>query len=398
MTDEKKTVSESKDDAITSKLAEFGLTTEQAEKVKGLGAESVDDLAQLLEADLTAIGIPVLKARKVIEGLQPVKVAPEIPTVDTSMSFDTILPSVPDDDSWLNALRADGILKISTSTVISAIRAALADRFGLYDVPEKLIAAMEDYIDTTEEQVSEEFWRIRKQLTRKSYGDLFAAIEGLDGSYVTNKRKDRLLSQINNNLWPALVSFNESLISWQESWMQGAANPGMMMATIMSSVSGNSVGMPPGMMQPPDCGVLRDSAQSLNASINRIFRGDGVQITAALAYEANQIKKMVENPRMPMLCGVPSRDLLLKKLGVAVPATYPRMEKNLTKFILGVMEAEKIAAGNEEMQYFGTLYMLQSQIPWNELHASKSGSDRPKGIGGTSTSFGDNSRRSRSRS
>lgn len=374
------------DPIIDVRLTELGLNADQIIKIKGLGAETVADLSSLVETDLTGIGIPVLKARKIVSELKP---APEMPTMDTSaINFDTVLPSVPDDTSWLNALRSGGVLKIETSTVISAIRAALADRFGLYSIPRKLVTAMEDYIEVTEEQVGEEFWKIRKQLTRKSYGDLFQAIDGLDGSFVTDKRKDDLLGRINETLWPSIIGFNDALVGWQESWMQGAANPGMMMAAIMSaSGAGGGVGMPPGMMQPPDCGVLRDAAESVNDSLNRTFRGTGVQITAALAYEANQIKSMLENSRMPMLCGVASRDLLLKKLVVAVPATYPRMEQNLSKFVLGIIQTDRVAAGNEELQYFGTLYMLGSQIPWGELQFPESDrSRRPQGIGNISIS------------
>ena len=375
-------------DPVTVKLVELGLTVEQIAEVKKLGAESVDDLAALTESDLTGF-LPILKARKIVAALAPVEPPGAVAPTMSSVNFDSLLPSVPDDSSWLSALRANGVRKMDDSTVISAIRAALADRFGLYDIPAKLVKEMESYVDVTEEQVSDEFWTLRKQLTRKSYGDLFQAIEGLDGSFVTSGRKEELLVRITDNLWPAIISFNEQLGQWQESWMQGAANPAMMMAAIAGGAGG--VGLPPGMMQPPDCGTLRDAAEALNDSLNRTFRGTGVQITAALAFEANQIKSMIENPRLPMLCGVPSRELLLKKLKVDVPPTYPRMEQNLTRFVLGIMQCDKVAGGNDELQYFGTLFMLGNQIPWGDLErggfrngpsnpAKRNGRQRPRGI------------------
>lgn len=378
-------------DSITAKLNELGVTAaDTIERIKGLGAESVDDLSSLQEADLTGIGVPTLKARKLVSALQNGKAA-ATPGVDmgaAAVNIDTVLPSVPDDSSWLNALRSGGVLKIEQSTVISAIRAALADRFGLYDIPRKLVGAMEAFVEVTEEQVGEEFWQIRKQLTRKSYGDLFQAIDGLDGSFVTDKRKNELLGRIDENLWPSIVSFNSALAGWQDAWVQGAGNPAMMMSAMASLAGAGGVGMPPGMMQPPDCGVVRDAAETVNDALNRTFRGTGVQIAAALAFEANGIKAMLENPRLPMLCGLPSRDMLLKKLKVDVPATYPRMETNVTKFVLGIMQADKVGAGNEELQYFGTLFMLGSQIPWGDLEQSSSFQDavahatkRPRGIG-----------------
>ena len=44
-------------------------------------------------------------------------------------SFD-LLPSVPDDESWLASLKTGGQLKVDAATVISAVRAALATRTG----------------------------------------------------------------------------------------------------------------------------------------------------------------------------------------------------------------------------------------------------------------------------
>jgi len=374
-------------DAIAARLAEFGITdADTVGKIKGLGAETVDDLSGLQEGDLTTVGVPVLKARKVIAGLTPAPVAPApVSNGDATAAYDSVLPTCPDDDSWLNSLRSGGVLKLGQDTVISAIRAALADRFGLYDISKRLLAEMEEFIDVTEEQVTEEFWQIRDQLTKKSYGDLFAAIKGLNASYVTEGRKKTLLARIDEAMWPSIISFNDQLQAWQEAWLQGGMNPAMMMGAMASLVGGGGgAPMPPGMMQPPDCGVLRDAALTVNDCINKTFRGTGVQITAALAYEANEIKKMLANPRLPMLCGMPSRDLLLKKLKVDVPPTYPRMEQNLTRFTLGIMQCDRVAGGNEELQYFGGLFMLGSQIPWNELEGKRitpGRGRRPKGIG-----------------
>ena len=61
--------------------------------------------------------------------------------------------------------------------------------------------------------------------------------------------------------------------------------------------------MPPGIMQPPDTGVLRDHASAVADAVNKVFAGTGVQIAAALAYDANRIKETLSNPRLPTLIG-----------------------------------------------------------------------------------------------
>ena len=349
-------------DAVAAKLKEFGASDDTVSKVKELGVETPEDIAELTEADLTAAGLPVVKARKLLDAVKPAKVA-DAPVVSNA-ALEAVLPNVQDDESWLKALKTGGVLKVDQSTVIGAVRAALAKRVGLYDVPGLLAAAMEAFADESEEQVDPTFYQLREQMTRRSYAEIFAAVPGLNGSFVTDKRKNQLLARLNDFLWPSVISFNTQLKGWQESWMQGAANPGVMMMALM----GGGGALPPGVMQAPDTAAIRDAADAVKDAINKAFAGTGVQISAALAYEAQEIKKSLEDPRLPALVGVANREQLLKKLGVAVPATYPRLETNLTKYVLGVLGLEDQAAGNEELSYLGALFMLGSQIDWSQLN------------------------------
>ncbi len=353
---------------VVPKLKEFGATDEIVVKVLNLGVESIADLATLTETDLVGAGLPVVKARKLLNTVKPA--APSVDTtVMSSAAFDGVLPSVQDDASWLTALKTGGVLKVDQSTVVAAVRAALAKRVGLYDVPAKLTTAMEAFADESEEQVDSTFYALRKQMTRRNYADIFAAIDGLDGSFVTDKRKTELMRKLDSYLWPSVLSFNGQLKGWQESWMQGAANPAMMM---MAFMGGGAGALPPGIMQAPDTAVLRDAADAVKDAINKVFSGTGVQIAAALAYEASEIKKSLEDPRLPALIGVANREQMLKKLGVAVPATYPRLETNLTRYVLAVMNLEDQAAGQEELSYLGALFMLGNQIDWSQLSGGRS--------------------------
>lgn len=378
-TTDDKVVPEAPVDVIADKLKEFGATDEIVAQVKSLGVETVDDLSQLTEADLVGVGLPVVKARKLLAQSKPAATVTE-PTVVSSAAFDGVLPTVPDDESWLKALKTGGVLKVDQSSVTAAIRAALAKRVGLFEVPNTLATAMEAFADESEEQVDPVFYAIRRQMTRRNYADVFAAIDGLDGTFVTDKRKAQLLTRLDQYLWPAISGFNAQLRGWQDSWLQGAANPSLMMMALMGGGAG---ALPPGIMQAPDTAVLRDTADAVKDSINKVFAGTGVQIAAALAYEAQEIKKSLEDPRLPALIGVANREQMLKKLGVAVPATYPRLETNLTKYILGVMNLEDQAAGDEELRYLGALFMLGNQIDWSQLGAGGRRADLSTIIGRT---------------
>lgn len=374
---------------VVAKLKSLGLDESAAAKVvEELGAETEADLVGLTESDLVGVGVKKLKARQIIGALAPVAPAPDSAATPSTVavSFDTILPAVPADSSWLDALRTGGVLKIDQSTVIAGIKAALAHRVGLFNIPDMLVTAMEKFADTNEEQVPPEFFTMRKQMTRRNYAELFAAIDGLDGSYVTEGRKRELFRRVDQYFWPAILSFNEQLRTWYETWTQTAANPAAMTNALLSRLGGGvAMPMPPMMMQPPDTGVLRDSAAGVNDSLNRVFAGTGVQIAAALAYDASKIKETLSNPRLPALIGVANREQMLKQLGVAVPPTYPRLEQNLTQFVLAVMQAAD-QTGAEEVQYYGTLYVLGSQITWDLVGGNGANSRRTTmgvtGIGG----------------
>ena len=293
------------------------------------------------------------------------------PTADQAVMFNPaadLLPEVPNEGSWLDALKAGGTLKIDQATVISAVKAALADRVGLFELPAKVAAAMESQADTTLEQLDPKFFALRKQLTRRNYGEIFAAIDGLDGSFVTEKRKRELISRIDQHMWPTVLSFQNQLKNWVESWQQGAANPSLMMSAMASMMAGGSMGgLPPGMMQPPETGVLRDAAEGVNDDMNRIFAGTGVVTARALAFDANQIKTTMEDANLPTLLGASNRDQMLRQLGVDVSSNYARMEVNLTKYVMGILNIKDVPSGNEETAYFGSLYMLGMQIPWDQL-------------------------------
>jgi hypothetical protein len=373
-------------DPMVAKLQGLGVTEEVIGKIKAdLGATSVDDLVGLTEADLVGVGMKVLQARKVAAALKSDArvAAAETAAVNAvgAATLASILPAVPNDASWLVALKAGGVLKVDQSTVISAIRAALAHKAGLFTIPDGLVVMMERFSDENQEAVSADFFKIRKQLTRRNYAEVFEAIEGLDGSYVTEPRKKQLFTRIDENMWPAIIAFYAQLKSWQDAWMQGAANPAIMMSAMLA-MGGRGGGLPPGMMQPPDTGILRDTADAMADAVNKVFAGTGVQIAAALAFEATKIRETLENPRLPALIGAANRDQMLRQLKVAVSATYPRLETNLTQFVLSVMQLKDQPAGNEEVQYLGALFMLGSQIPWDQLSGDNSGG-RITGIGGS---------------
>jgi hypothetical protein len=346
-------------DEVAASLSEVGITEQSViDAVKALGVNSPEDFAELEREDLVAAGLNPVQASKLIKGAKPTAVASDSGMGAVAASIEGILPTIPDDESWLNALKIGGVLKPDRSTVIAAIRAALAEKVGFFDLPVKLLKEMERFADENDEPVDPTFFKLRQQVTQRTYAEVFEAIPGLDSEFVTDVRKRQLFERMRTSLLPSVAAGYKQLKAWHDNWTQGAANPAMMMLAI---TGGNDGGLPAGMMAPPDTGPLRDCGEDINNAINAAFKGVGSQIASALAYDASQIRKIIEDPRLPALIGTPNRDQMLKKLGISVSANYTRQEQNLVKFILGFMQVKDIAA-ESEAQYFSALCMLGNQI------------------------------------
>lgn len=365
MSDTAETKTEVHECPVHAKLVDLGLTADQIAKVKGLGVEVVEDLSNLVETDLVSVGIPVVKARKLIVSMKTdtdTKAAVSQPT-SVTINIDTVLPTIPDNESWLNALRTGGVLKIGQSTVMSAIRAYLAEKHRFYDIPKLVLKKMEETMENNETTAGAQFFKLRKQITRRSYGDLFSAIDGMSTDIVSEARCNEYLRRINTYIVPALVNFNTVLKTWYETWLN------MQCTNPMMNNPMRFMGMMNPMAMPVDCGILRDACSAFNDAVNKALTTYGPQVVSALAYEASQIMELLSSPELPQLCGQTTHEALWKELGVNVPATHRRTEASIIRFVFSIMEADKVPAGDTEANYFSALYALGSQIQWaNELN------------------------------
>ncbi|MGV8152593.1 MAG: hypothetical protein ACP5OG_05920 [Candidatus Nanoarchaeia archaeon] len=319
---------------------------------------------------LKNLGVPKAVLNKAIRGLRKVQ---DIAGTDVSPALAAnpaynILPVVPDDTSFLEMLRVGGVSKVGAIEFISAIRAALADKKGLYDILTNLQAKMKQFAESQEEPCGPEYFRLKKLIARRSYAEIFAALD-LDTTSIPKDDKDALLEKLESTLWNALNQFHSQVVAWMDSWNKNAANPGMLGVAIAAAVSGGRSGIPSGMMQPPATNVLRSGAEGVINRINKIFAGTGIVTARALAYDASNIKAILETPSLPAQIGAANRDQMLKMLNVDVSSDYVLLEQNLTRYALGVMELVKQTCGDNEIAYISALYTLGNAIPWETLNS-----------------------------
>ena len=368
---------------IKDKIISYGIDAATTDKIiDELGVETIDDFKVLEVDDLVNVGVKVVKARKMLADIKAdvdtkavANASATTTNVDASAlmnQYASLLPSVPNDDSWLKALKAGGVLKVGEASYIAAIRAAFAYKAKLYDIPKELVKCIEAYSDETEEQVDATFYKMRNALTRRNYSDIFAAIEGLDGTFVTEKRRNDFLKRINDDVWPAIMDSYNALDGWYQTWKSSISDPSMFAAAFTGMFNGGHSAM---MINAPDTAVLHDAGETLVNAINRAFRGTGVQIAAALAYDANEIRKTLEDPSLPAMIGVRNREMMLKKIGVNVSSNYVRLEQNLVKYVLGFVNHDTVTS-DIEVNYFVALWQLGAQINWDELGRGNLGNGR----------------------
>ncbi len=324
---------------------------------------SFEDIA----AALSELKIPkgILK-KALTETIRKKAVVATPQSVAPTNSFD-ILPSIPDDKAWLAALKTGGSLKVEDPTiVISGMRAALASRSGLFELPARISEMMETHAESLDEPVKKEYFELHDMLIRRNYAEIFAALE-IDGrTHASPKRKNALVMKLDQVLWPSLIGFQGQLKSWAESWQQAYANPGATMGLLAAAMGGQASFMPPGMTAAPATDSLHDAAAGVIDQINHCFAGLRIPAAMAMAYDALQIKTVLDNPALPGYVGAANREQMIKLLGVAVTPDYVRLEQNLARYTLAVMEFPN-KTGDAEIPYLSSLLMLGSQIPWDKL-------------------------------
>lgn len=301
---------------------------------------------------------------------KPVVVEATIPAA-TATAYDAVLPNVLDDESFIAALKIGGELKVNPTSVLSAIKAAIADKLGFFNLPKSIKEKMEKYAESIDEPVSPEFFKLQKLVTTKNYADVLNAL-GVEGQFMNDARQNAFLRKLDVNLWNSLKGFYDQLVQYQNAWMAGVNNPGAMMAMIALGQSNADMGgvLPPGIMSPPDTAGLHDEAEGVITSINKVFAGVGVPVANALGYEATRIKQVLENPALPASLGAVNRDQMLKSLGVAVGADYVRLERNITRFTLAIMEFPNITDPRKESAYIVAMMQIGATISWDKLGLS----------------------------
>ncbi|MFZ4648514.1 MAG: hypothetical protein ACOYMB_02625 [Patescibacteria group bacterium] len=272
-----------------------------------------------------------------------------------------VLPVIPTNESFIEMLKVGGVLKVGETEVLSAIKAAIAKSFGLYEFPKLLSNKMEEFAEDQGEPCGEEFFTIQRILSERTYAEVLSVIK-VKGSFISEARKKTFLLKLDTNFWPALSSFHEQLKAWYDNWVQGFSNPGVM---VMAMAQGNLGGVS-GLADPPDPSSVIAAAEEVVNVINKVFAGPGIPVARAMAYDATKIIDIINDPKILTQAGYSTKDQMLKGLGVSIGSEAVIMERSATQYALSIMSLPKVEL---EMQpvYLVAMLRLGNTIPWDKL-------------------------------
>lgn len=335
------------------------------------GVETEADLLMLKEGDLVEIGLKPVKARRVLKVIadkfakneaadQEVADASEMEVMpQPQVSY---LRDVPENDaSWLEVLRTANALKVSENTYIATVHAALAAKLNVFEAPAKLVTEMEKFAIENDEILSDRFYQVSNSLIQSKYGEIFAAMPGVDGKFVTKARRKETMKRLEQYFWPVLAKSKDVLALWWQTW-EKMNNTSVILRVFMQYKANGGTSNP----RVPDTGMIHEAATELRLSINRALAGAGPVVVTAMSYDYSRIKMALADPNLPREVGLLNHDQLYAKLGLQIGPGAISNERNLVKYVLNMVMADEVPA-EHEMDYFQELYFLAERVNWDTL-------------------------------
>jgi hypothetical protein len=346
-------------DPVGDKLKELGVEPKAIIYIKDeLGATSVDDLSSLTEDDLIAAGLKKLPARNVLKALKPATAAAPISIPGARPATSAIAVRLQEPPisaaSWLSSLCSIKPQIIQALTVLTGVKATIADVYGYFQLPRKMMKMLQDASDAVGEGVPDLYFELQNLTQARRYGALVSWMQG-KGSACTIAERKRFLQRMNDKFWDALDAFYIELDVWRKG-RRDSMDVGEQIAGAFS-----------GEIQIYDATQVRTAALTLGDSINRVFSGTGVYAATALALDKDGIQEVLNQIDFRQF-GVPSREKLFADLNCAVPPEMIAAENTIAKFAWNAMSIKDTAAGGmDEQKFLIELASLGTGRQWNTM-------------------------------
>lgn len=382
-------------DAVTAKLLSDAVNTADDASLSVLASPT--DMPDATWAELfpaPAVKRPMLNRavaalRTAVNGVAAPAAAPGLPlnpAPAAPVAMASLMKPLPDDTAFLSMLVTGGRLNgsVTPADAAVAVRVALASGVGLYDVPDRLVEAIEAHSEALETPADASVYDVITSITEREYAPILRALGAPQRAISASERK-KFLARAAATLFPGLRRFHAALAGWYEQYKVERSDPGMLIQAFTGGLSGL---MP---MVATDTSTLRSAAADLITMVNKLFSGlTAIPSARAMATDAVRILGQLNDPRYISAAGFTSRDEMLRKLGVNVTDHFARVERAVATYAINAMDIGNVP--DAQLPLFAQqLFMLGATIPWDTLGTSAvsdSGNDgskngaRPKGPAG----------------
>lgn len=325
---------------------------------------------------------PEAKLNRAIRGIRnapaPVAAAPApapAPVVPpTVRAAEIMLVSAPGDDDLLKALKLGGRPEFEPVNVAAVVRAAVARRNGVYDLPERLVDAIRGESRKQRKPNPPILIQVRRELAKRSnvaaiFADLFPEeSKGGGTAYVSDKDKTETLKAL-DGIWPALIAFQNRLRAFRMEAMTAAMTAGM--ATQMGGGMGfAAMGLDPSMLMGVnlDTSSYVDDVEGIIDALNGVFMDQGLYASRVLAEEGSRLTGILKMDGLVAAVGCTNYEDMLRELKIGVTADVIRGQTDLATWLINVVTLqEKDSASLPGVLL--ALCMLGDRIPWEKLSA-----------------------------
>jgi hypothetical protein len=326
-----------------------------------------NDILVLFSSKPTALVRRAISEMRKLAAPAPEAVA-SVPTMRQGVS---LLPQVPNDESFLELLKTGGVFKFGEAEAVSAVRVLMVQGLNLNGVEQRVLGLIEARAEELDEAVPQIFYDLDKASRRKTYADVLSALD-ISSQVVTEARRRKALESL-GGLFDDLANVHQVVDGWNQSWVETMSNPGLMMTQIANAFSGGGgAGAMPTMLEAPDPGPVLASAESFRGGLNRSFSGTRIPVVRALAAEALATVQFLEKPSVISATGAGSKEELYKKLGLQVGADMVRAERAAVQYLLALLHIEKVDPQQLPV-YISSLAQLGKTLPWGLLQGAASG-------------------------
>lgn len=280
---------------------------------------------------------------------EPTPAAPAVATGPFGTGFpgyqDFLIPDAPLGTGLLDILRDTQDLIVDRNTVSAGIEALFAWNMGLDTIPEKLSNRMEAAAKEARRPVSADLRKIEKLVRERRYADV-----NIDGRLVTEARKRELIAAL-AQLPEVMYQFHGFLSAWD------AQRQSMLQGNLAAQLQGRR-------LYPPFEPVVT-AAESVVNTLNEAFSGYGVDVAAALAYEAVRVREILEQADLYLKLGYPNKELMFRGLEIGVPSGDRQMHRAVASYVAFVAVDVRNMPTGEEGPRLEALFIKGEGIkPW----------------------------------